>query len=62
MTRNELIDLGEMYCKTRPGSYVTDVDEKAGTITTYFCGALLTSDALKVKKMLGIEDKEEKIA
>ena len=62
MTRNELIELGEKYCETRPGSYVTDVDVKAGTITTYFCGALLTSNAEKVKKLLGIENKKEKIA
>lgn len=62
MTRNELIELGELYCEARPGSYVTDVSEKENTITTYFCGALITSDADKVKKMLGIEDKEQKTA
>ena len=62
MTRDELIELGEMYCKKRPGSYVTDVDTQANTITTYFCGAYLISDADKVKRMLGIEDTKEKIA
>ena len=62
MTRNELIDLGELYCEERPGSYVTDVDEVNNTITTYFCGALLTSDADKVKQKLGIKISEEKIA
>ena len=64
MTREELITLGDMYCQTRPGSYLTDVDEANDTITTYFCGALLTSDALKVKRMLGLDElkKDERIA
>ncbi len=62
MSRDFLIELGEEYCKQRPGSYVTDVDEKANTIITYFCGALLTSDAFKVAKMLDIEIPAEEIA
>ena len=63
MTRDELIDLGELYCeKIRPNSYVTDVDPENNTITTYFAGAYLTSDADKIKEMLGITDTEEKIA
>ena len=62
MTRDELIELGDMYCEKRPESYLTDVNVDANTITTYFCGAYLTSDADKVMKMLGIEKKDEKIA
>lgn len=62
MTRAELIELGDLYCETRPGSYLTDVDEEKCTITTYFHGAYLTSDAEKVKKNLGIVDTKEKIA
>ncbi len=62
MTRDELIELGDAYCELRPGSYVTDVDTKNNTITTYFHGALLTSDAKKVKEMLGITEDNEKIA
>lgn len=62
MTKEELIELGDMYCKLRNGSYLVDVSPEDNTITTYFCGALLTSDADKVKKMLGIENKEQKIA
>ena len=62
MSKKELIALGEKYCKTRPGSYLNNVDPKANTITTYFCGALITSDANKVKELLGINDDEVKIA
>ncbi len=62
MTREELIALGDMYCETRPGSYLTDVSVEDNTITTYFAGALLTSDAAKVKDMLGLNNIEEKIA
>lgn len=62
LSREELIELAELYCKQRPGSYVTDVSVENNTITTYFAGALLTSDADKVKKMLGIEDVKKRIA
>ena len=62
MTRDFLIELGEKYCKQRPGSCLTDVDEKNNTITSYFCGALLTSNAFKVAEMLGIEIPVEEMA
>ena len=62
MDREELIELGEIYCELRPGSYVVDVDTEKNTITTYFAGALLTSDADKVKEMLKIRNEEAKIA
>ncbi len=62
MTREELITLGDMYCKLRPGSVLSDVNVEANTITTYFCGALLTSDADKVRKMLGLYENMKKAA
>ncbi len=62
MTKTELYELGEMYCKTRPGSCVMDVNTEANTIITYYHGAILTSDAAKVKEMLGVEDESTKIA
>ncbi len=61
MSRNELIDLGELYCeKIRPTSTLADVSEKDNTITTYFCGAYLVHNADKVKEMLGIKEEKKK--
>lgn len=56
MTRIELIELGEKYCELRPGSQLADVNVKENTIITYYRGAYLTSDADKVKAMLGIDE------
>ncbi len=52
MTKKELADLGRRYCETRPGSYLTDVNTKDNTVTTYYKGVLLVSDADKVAEML----------
>lgn len=62
MTKDELWNIAEQYCATRPGSAVMDVSVEKSTITTWFHGAILTSDADKVKKMLGIEDVKKRIA
>ena len=62
MTKDELWNIAEQYCATRPGSAVMDVSVEKGTITTWFHGAILTSNADKVMEMLGIIKDGQKIA
>ncbi len=56
MTEEELLALGEEYIKLRPNSYLYDIDVENCKIITWFHGALLTSDAYKVKEMLGLNN------